>query len=160
MALRIMWRLTRKKYASEAFTGEGARRFGGRFNSSGTRAVYAAESLALALVETLAGLTDYADLYRYVFFRVELDKEHVEAVSSEDLPKGWDARPPTGATRQVGNTWLSDRRSLALRVPSVVVPYSYNYVLNPKHPAFSELEVQGSEELPVDPRLVAPDHNP
>jgi len=157
MATTTIWRLTRKKYADEAFTGEGARRFGGRFNSPGTRAVYAAESLALALVETLVGLTDYADLYRYVFFRVELEEEHVEVLSREKLPEGWDARPPTGATRQVGDAWLSEGRPLALRVPSVVVPYSHNYVLNPDHPAFSGLEVRGPEELPVDPRLITPE---
>jgi len=153
MATTTIWRLTRKKYAGEAFTGEGARRFGGRFNSPGTRAVYAAESLALALVETLVGLTDYADLYRYVFFRVELDEEHVEVLSREKLPEGWDARPPTGASRQVGDAWLREGWPLALRVPSVVVPYSYNYVLNPDHPAFREIETHDAEELPVDPRL-------
>ena len=88
MATKTIWRLTRKTYAGEAFTGEGARRFGGRFNSPGMRAVYAAESLALALVETLVGVTDYADLYRYVFFRVELDEEHVDTLSREELPEG------------------------------------------------------------------------
>lgn len=156
MATKTIWRLTRKKYAGEAFTGEGARRFGGRFNSPGRRVVYAAESLALALVETLVGLTDYEDLYRYVFFRVELGEEHVEALSRDELPEGWDARPPTAVSRQVGDAWLSEERSLALRVPSVVVPYSYNYMLNPEHPSFGEIEVQGAEELPVDPRLVGP----
>lgn len=155
MATKTIWRLTRKKYAGEAFTGEGARRFGGRFNSPGMRAVYAAESLALALVETLVGLTDYEDLYRYVFFRIELGEGHVEALSRDELPEGWDARPPTGATRQVGDAWLREERSLALRVPSVVVPYNYNYMLNPEHPAFSDIEVHDAEELPVDPWLVA-----
>lgn len=156
MATKTIWRLTRKKYADEAFTGEGARRFGGRFNSPGTRAVYAAESLALALVEALVGLTDYEDLYRYVFLRVELDGDHVEALPRGELPDGWDARPPTAASRQVGNAWLSEGHPLALRVPSVVVPYSYNYMLNPEHPSFSEIEVHDAEELPVDPRLVGP----
>jgi RES domain-containing protein len=101
MAPQIIWRLTRKKFAGEAVTGEYACRSGGRFNSSRTRAVYASEGLALALVETLAGLTDYADLYRYVFFRGELAEADVKALSSEELPKDWDARPPTGATRQI-----------------------------------------------------------
>ena len=154
MATKTIWRLTRKDYADEAFSGEGARRFGGRFNSPGMRAVYVAESLALALAETLVGLTDYEDLYRYVFFRVELDNSHIEALPREKLPEGWDARPPRAVSRQVGDTWLREGQHLALRVPSVVVPHSYNYVINPEHPAFDEIEVEGAEELPVDPRLV------
>jgi RES domain-containing protein len=154
MALRTVWRLTRRTYADAAFNGEGARRFGGRFNSPGNLAVYTAESLALALIETLVGLTDYEDLYQYVFFRVELDESHVEILPLDDMPGGWDARPPGASSRHVGDAWLGEKRSLALRVPSVVVPYSHNYVLNPEHPAFGELKVHGAEALPVDPRLV------
>lgn len=52
-----------------AFNGEGARRYGGRWGSKGTALVYAAENLPLALLETLVGLTDYAQLYEYVFIR-------------------------------------------------------------------------------------------
>jgi len=158
MPPQTVWRLTRKTYADDAFSGEGARRFGGRFNSPGTRAIYAAESLALALVETLVGLIDYDDLYQYVFFRVELNTSHVEVLPREDLPDGWDARPPAVASRQVCDAWLGEKRSVALQVPSVVVPYSYNYVLNPGHPAFDEIEVHDPEELPVDPRLVPDTH--
>ncbi|NBF39497.1 MAG: RES domain-containing protein [Spirochaetes bacterium] len=154
MPTQTVWRLTRRTYADDAFSGEGARQYGGRFNSSGTPAVYAAESLALALVETLVGLIDYEDLYEYVFFRVELNASDVDALPPADLPDGWDARPPGAASRQLGDAWLSEKRSMALRVPSVVVPYSFNYVLNPEHPAFREIELAASETLPVDPRLV------
>jgi len=157
MATQTVWRLTRKTYADDAVSGEGARRFGGRFNSPGTRAVYAADSLALALIETLVGLVDYEDLYDYVFFRVELDARHVDVLSPEELPNGWDARPPAEASRQVGDAWLGERRSVALRVPSVVVPHSFNYVLNPEHPAFQEIEIADAETLPVDPRLTPSD---
>ena len=156
MANRTVWRLTRQEYADDAFSGEGARRYGGRFNSAGRRAVYTAESLALALVETLAGLTDYEDLYRYVFFQITLDERNVEILSQDELPAGWDARPPATASRKQGDAWLAERRSLALRVPSVVVPHSYNYVLNPAHLAFGEIEVPEPEAMPVDPRLAGP----
>jgi len=157
MATQTVWRLTRKTYADDAFTGEGARRFGGRFNSPGTRVVYAADSLALALIETLVGLVDYEDLYDYVFFRAELDARHVDVLPPEDLPDGWDARPPKAASRQVGDAWLGERRSVALQVPSVVVPHSFNYVLNPEHPAFHEIDIADAETLPVDPRLTPSD---
>jgi RES domain-containing protein len=112
--------------------------------------VYAAESLALALVETLVGLTDYSDLHRYVFFRVEIDPARVERLSGARLPEGWDARPPTHRSQEMGDRWAEEERSLALRVPSVVVPYSCNYLLNPRHPAFDALQIHEAEALPVD----------
>ena len=153
MAHVTVWRLERKKYAQTAFTGEGARLYGNRFNSKGTSVVYAAESLPLALLETLVGLTGYDQLYQYVFFRAELSEAHVEEIAEEELPSGWDAHPPVSASKRFGNAWIREERSLALRVPSVVVPYSYNYLLNPAHPAFGEVQVHEAETLPVDDRL-------
>lgn len=155
MAMLTLWRLTKEEYADVAFTGEGARRYGGRFNSKGTPVVYTAESLPLALLEALVSLTDYEDLFRYVFFRIELAGEHVEQLDASKLPEGWDARPPGPVSRQIGDAWLQNARSLALRIPSVVVPYSFNYLLNPAHPAFQAIEVGEAEELPVDRRLLA-----
>lgn len=149
-----VWRLERKTFAQAAFTGEGARLYGNRFNSKGTAVVYAAESLPLALLETLVGLTDYDQLHQYVFFRAELPAGRIQELEADALPSGWDAHPPAGASKHVGDDWISEERSLALRVPSVVVPYSYNYLLNPAHPAFEEVQVHESETLPVDERLI------
>ena len=154
MARLAVWRLERKKYAATAFTGEGARLYGNRFNSKGTPVIYAAESLPLALLETLVGLTDYGQLYQYVFFRAELPERCIEDLIAGALPSGWDAHPPTPVSKRIGDAWAASERSLALRVPSVVVPYSYNYLINPAHPAFEEVQVHEAETLPVDKRLV------
>jgi RES domain-containing protein len=150
-----VWRLERKKYAKDAFTGEGGRLYGNRFNSKGTRVVYAAESLPLALLEVLVGLTDYDQLHQYVFFRAELPDPHVGERAREELPVGWDTHPPTAASKRIGDAWVTAERSLALRVPSVIVPYSYNYLINPTHPAFEEANIYEAETLPVDERLVS-----
>jgi RES domain-containing protein len=154
MANLTLWRLTKKTYADSAFSGEGARLYGGRFNSKGTRVVYTSEHLALALVETLAGLTDYDDLYQYVFFSVQIADTAAEDLASDDLPVDWNSRPPAREAQKVGDAWIQERRSLALRVPSVVVPYSHNVLLNPEHDAFDDLDIGAPEELPVDERLV------
>ena len=154
MARLTVWRLERKRYAATAFTGEGARLHGNRFNSKGTPVIYAAESLPLALLETLVGLTDYGQLHQYVFFRAELPEERVEALNADTLPSGWDAHPPSPVSKRIGDAWAASERSLALRVPSVVVPYSYNYLVNPAHPLFGEVQVHEAETLSVDERLV------
>lgn len=153
MAQLTLWRLERKKYADTAFSGEGARLYGNRFNSKGTRVIYTAESLPLALLETLVGLTSYKQLYQYVFFQADVSTEHVEELG-ENLPTGWDTHPPRSVSKDIGDAWVSSGRSLVLRVPSVIVPYSYNYLMNPEHPAFDEVEIHDPESLPVDERLV------
>jgi len=154
MAELTVWRLTHRRYADSAFTGEGARRHGGRFNSPGTAAVYTSESLALALLETLTGLERYHQLRNYVFFRARLSEEMTSEVLESNLPSGWDQHPPSSPVQQVGDRWVSREESVALQVPSVVVPYSYNYLLNPSHPSFEKVEIGARESLPVDRRLI------
>jgi RES domain-containing protein len=154
MADVTVWRLTHERYAESAFSGEGARRHGGRFNSEGTPIVYASESLALALLETLTGLERYHQLRSYVFFRVRLLQGMVSDISETGLPEGWDQHPPSSQSQQVGDKWMRREESVALQVPSVVVPYSYNYLLNPSHPSFEEIEIGAEESLPVDRRLI------
>jgi RES domain-containing protein len=153
MATEI-WRLTRKRYADSAFSGDGARQHGGRFNSPGTPVVYTAESLPLALVETMTGLERYDQLRRYVFFQAELPEAPVSEVGKDELPEGWDRHPPPSQSQQIGDQWASREESVALRVPSVVVPYSYSYLLNPAHPAFPDIEIGPAEPFLVDERLI------
>lgn len=154
MADLTVWRLTKEEYSGAAFSGEGARQHGGRFNSPGTPVVYTAESLPLALVETMTGLERYDQLRRYVFFRVTVPEEHLSEREEENLPSGWDRHPPTSQSQHVGDRWVSRTESVALKVPSVVVPYSHNYLLNPANEAFEEVEIGQAEPFPVDPRLM------
>lgn len=154
MADLAVWRLTHERYADSAFSGEGARQHGGRFNSPGTPVVYTSESLALALVETLTGLQGYHQLRGYVFFRAGLPEKLVSEVSETGLPEGWDRHPPPSQTQRMGDRWASQQDSVALRVPSVVVPYSHNYLLNPAHPSFEEVVIGSRESFPVDKRLI------
>lgn len=149
-----VWRITHARYRETAFSGAGARQYGGRFNSRGVPAVYTSESLALALVETLVGLTEVADLQHYLFFRADLPEHPLASVGPDNLPDEWDAHPPSRRTQALGDRWVAQQRALALRVPSVVVPYSYNYVLNPEHPDFSNVTIHEAERLPVDPRII------
>lgn len=86
MAELTLWRLTHERHADSAFSGEGARQHGGRFNRPGTTVVYTSESLALALSETLTGLDCYHQLRSYVFFRARLPEEMVFEISETDLP--------------------------------------------------------------------------
>ncbi len=41
----VVWRVTRRAHAEQPLTGEGARRFGGRWNHVGTSLVYTSGTL-------------------------------------------------------------------------------------------------------------------
>jgi RES domain-containing protein len=54
----------------------------------------------------------------------------------------------------LGDRWLTDAPSAALRVPSALVPAEWNYLLNPRHPDFARIRIGTPEAVPVDPRLM------
>lgn len=154
MATIEAWRVVAAKYVDSAFDGEGARRSGGRFNSAGTRVVYAADTLALALFEVAVHLPSYRALMGRVAFRVTLDERLVETLTEDDLPPDWRSTPPARAAQVLGDRWVGEGRSVALRVPSVLLPHHMNVILNPAHPAFGRIGIGAPEPIPIDPRLI------
>jgi RES domain-containing protein len=144
----LVWRLSSGRH--DPLSGEGARRVGGRWNSPGRAAVYASESLALALVEALVHIPG-AIPRDYIAFRIRLPDAGIERLEAAALPVGWHSN--LGLTRAIGDQWLAQRRSLALFVPSAVLPESWNVLLNPDHPDRSALEVTREGPLRFDPRL-------
>ncbi len=147
------FRLTRTDRVRTAMTGEGAGTYGGRWNSPGTRVVYASSSLSLAMLEIMAHLDDYATLVEsYSFIPLEIPSELITVLDRK--PAGWSSNPPGTASQRAGDAWVSSRESAVLSVPSVVAPEERNYVLNPLHPDFGRIEVGRPRKLPFDRRLI------
>lgn len=147
------WRLVREHYAYSAFSGEGAAKAGGRWNSRGLRAVYASESLSLAALETLVHLNPRLSL-RYAYFSVLFPKALIEVLPPERLPSGWNTEPPPDGPKRIGDQWLREQRSAVLQVPSVLVPTEWNFVINPAHPDFSKVSISKSAPYSFDARFL------
>jgi RES domain-containing protein len=149
------WRLVKEVWSQAAFTGEGSRRWPGRWNSRGVPVVYTAESRSLAILETLVNFegADRRHLPRCVLIEARFAARLVETVEPAALPAGWDAYPATPATREFGDRWVAERRSAVLRVPSAVTRGEVNYLLNPQHRDFERIEIQPPEPVQWDPRL-------
>src|SRR5688572_21241016 len=113
------WRLVKWKHVDAAFTGEGARRSGSRWTSPGQRCVFAAESLSLATLEILAHLDRTESLQDYCVFTVDFPLRAVETLNVRALPQTWRQTPVLREVQTIGDTWLSEQRSLLLKVPSV-----------------------------------------
>jgi Uncharacterized conserved protein len=150
------WRVVKKKHVEEAFSGQGAFKFGGRWNSIGTRLVYASDSLALAAIEILTGGISIGLLERFVKIPVDFDGSLVEALAMPGLPKEWSRYPPSTKTQIIGDTWVRGSKSVLLKVPSVVIKEEFNYLINPAHPDFKKLLISKPEVFPFDHRLIGP----
>ncbi|WP_447956620.1 RES family NAD+ phosphorylase [Vreelandella sp. EE7] len=148
------YRLVKRKYQDTAFDGEGARLYGGRWNSPGNACVYVASSESLALLEIMVHLESYRLLETYALLRLTLPAESILRVGIEDLPDNWQEAPAPAETAELGDGWLASKQSLALALPSVIVPRELNYMLNPAHPLFDQMTTT-AEELPfqADSRL-------
>lgn len=147
------WRLTKTKYLSAAWDGEGAKHAGGRWNEPGVAVVYTSGSLSLALVEVLVHLP--ADILpAYSAVPVEFDQALVAVVAPAALPKNWKDSPPPPAAQAIGSEWVARATSAMLRVPSVVVPGEFNFIVNPAHRDFGRIRIGAAMPFPFDPRLL------
>lgn len=115
--------------------------------------VYTAQSQSLAVLEMLVHL-DSADLLgKYVFFEVTIDDSMVAALDPARLPENWRAEPAPNKLRRLGDDWVTGATSVALRVPSSIIPAESNYLLNPKHPEFAKLQIGKAMPFRYDARL-------
>ena len=135
------------------FSGIGAETYGGRFNSPGTKAIYAAGSMSLGILELVVQSNKKDRLLDLVYATVTFDSDLVTKVDEDDLPEGWDSKPATSVSQEFGDKWIQSAESVVLRIPSVVVPGEYNYVLNPSHPEFGKVELGNVVSIDLDSRL-------
>ncbi len=147
------WRIVKARHAPEAFGGEGARRYGGRWTSPGQPVVYAAEHASLAILEMLVHLGSARSLSAYIIIQCDFEERLVERVPAATLAAGWRDSPPPQSLRAIGDRWLAESRSAVLEVPSAVVPMERNYLLNPLHPDFARVVIGEQQAFHFDPRL-------
>lgn len=150
------WRIVPARRIERAFSGEGARLFGGRWNSAGVPLVYAAESKALAALEILVHVDSAALLEDYLCIPVSFDRRLVRSLDFGDLPEDWRANPPPVSVQQLGNRWAAGQASVLLQVPSVLIPGESHYLINPAHPGFVKLKTGAPQPFEFDPRLLKP----
>jgi RES domain-containing protein len=149
------YRICSTKWISSAFTGEGAKLAGGRWNSSGRPAVYCASSLSLATLEVLVHLEEPEILAHYFsYFHIEFPDFFVTDLDSGNLPENWKDESARLATRAIGDSWLKSMRSAVLSVPSAVTPGELNFLLNPRHEDFGKIVIESAQSFIPDPRLV------
>jgi RES domain-containing protein len=149
-----VYRICKTKYAASAFDREGAYRFGGCWNSRGTRLIYTAGNLSLAALEMLVHLDNDQLLSAYSYVAAHIPTELILPVASfRALPKDWHASPPSVTTQQIGDDWARAKSSAVLEVPTSIIPLENNYLLNPAHPDFAKITWNSPQRFLFDERL-------
>ena len=136
-------------------SGWGAYLVGGRWNLPGRALLYTAESRALATLEVLVHLpSDSLPDDMYLLTLEVPDQVNYETLAADQLPPDWQRLSQPQPTATLGHEWLQAGRTLALRVPSVLVPQEHNLLLNPAHPEFSQVKLAAEPEpFQFDQRL-------
>src|SRR5579863_1898301 len=132
--------------------GAGGLRASGRWHSQGKRIVYCAPNPATALLEILVhaeiDVQDIPVTIRY------LEIEAPDSIPAESVDAGAAAGRQKEKSRQAGDEWLNSRRTALLRVPSVIVPATWNILINPAHPESSQIRIVRTHRHAFDRRLV------
>lgn len=148
-----VWRLVTAHFADTAFSGEGARLYGGRWNPKSVPVVYTSATQSLVMLEML--VQDEPLRARYVMIPATLPKGmKIERITPEQLPADWRSPVAREQLQNLGRDWAKRQSSAVLAVPSAVIPTETNYLLNPLHPSFARIEVGKPQDFVTDLRLV------
>jgi RES domain-containing protein len=145
-----VFRISKCNYI-EDLSGTGAALYGGRWNSKGSYILYTAATASLALLETIVHMST---LPKEGFCLLEMEiPENYKLVSEKELPPNWTDHPPPALLQKIGDDFIEKQEFLALKIPSVVLPEEFNFLLNPAHPDFKKIKIKRKKNISLDQRL-------
>jgi RES domain-containing protein len=148
----FLWRIS--NYAT--LDGRGGLLAGARWHLAGHPVVYLAETPSGSLLEVLVHLElDLASLPRtFKLLKIGAPENiTIHHMDEQKLAADWTSNPD--ATAEMGSDWLASGSSALLRVPSAIVPETYNYLLNPRHDQAAQVKVLWNRDFPWDRRLLS-----
>ena len=147
------WRLVPAAQAASAFDGEGARLYGGRWNSVGVPMVYASQHLSLAALEIRVHIERTSMARPYKCFAFHFDESLLRKFPTEELPKNWRELPAPPSVQALGDAWARQGQSALLAVPSTIIESESNLLINPRHHDFQKIRIEKPSEFWFDTRL-------
>jgi RES domain-containing protein len=152
--MAVGWRIVLESEAPAAFSGEGAWRYGGRWNSRNVRVIYASEHQSTAALEVFVHNKPFLPNEKFRAFRLAWPDDLTETFPPGKLPPNWRVHPAPTETKEIGDRWVQERRSAVLALPSAISPADINFLLNPEHPDFKRIRIAAPIDYDFDPRLL------
>jgi RES domain-containing protein len=150
----LIYRFGLKNYILD-LTGQGAKIYGGRWNSVGNAMLYCAYSPSLCLLEFACNASGIAKTNQTSLLTLKLEtKVKIETLTTNGLPDNWQQVPSPDSLKMIGNNWIKSNKTLALKVPSAIMPLEYNLLINPLHKDFSKLVIENVVDMNIDRRIL------
>jgi RES domain-containing protein len=150
--LTLFWRIASERY--NPLDGEGAKKWGGRWNSAGRALVYASTSPALAALEQLVWIEPDDIPAGLMLYSIEAPHDiSVQRVDESALAANW-REPGCPSCIATGDEWIDHAATAVLYVPSAILPEEMNALINPAHPHASRLRVRSQRQFGFDSRLL------
>lgn len=131
--------------------------FSNRWNKDEEYVIYTSSSRALAMLELLvhrSGL-DLGQGFRLLEIKLSITEKDIEEVKIEKLGKNWQSIEAYANEQKIGSDWYKKSDRLILKVPSVVIPQEYNYIVNTRHQDFEKkVKLELVEEIDFDKRIL------
>ena len=147
-----VYRIGKRKHAKDT-TGEGSKLFGGRWNHKSVPCIYASETRALALLEYTVNINIDEIPRALSIITFEIPDQEIEIISEEKLPGNWKEIPAPASTKDFGTNLLKTSAKGVFKIPSSVMPFEFNYLLNPLHPSAKDFKLIETIDFVYDVRI-------
>lgn len=148
----LVYRIVKTKYAND-LSGEGASRFGGRWNQKLSPCIYTSESRALALLEFSVNVNHEEINKSLSIVTIQIPDRHIQRLVPSHLPSDWKSIPASNSTKDIGSNFLNQSAKSILQVPSSIIEDEFNFILNPMHPDAVHFKIIEVKEFDLDTRI-------
>ena len=125
-----------------------------RWNSKDIKVIYTSSSRSLACLENIVHRNSRGLNTQYRTILIEIPANlKTEQISKKELKSGWSEFQNVPHTQGLGDEWVAKGKTAVLRVPSVIIPEEFNYILNPAHKDFARIKYLRNEPFEFDTRL-------
>ena len=150
----LVYRISGQRFAND-LSGTGARLNGGRWNSVGLSLLYTASYRSLALLEILVHTTNNYVPDDLMLITIEIpDTILIKEILHEEISDELNRKKAQAQFQTIGDKWIKSQTSLILKVPSVIIPEEFNYLINPLHKDFHKVKIKETKLFRFDERLV------
>lgn len=148
-----MFRITKEEF-SEYLTSSGS---ANRWNLKGQQVIYAGSSRSLSTLELVVHKGSVIPLFHYKVMVISMADEDsmYKQVKINELPYNWRSIAAYSELQKIGSDWYNSMETLALKIPSAVIPLEFNYIINTEHPNFKDkIKLVRTEDYFWDSRLL------
>lgn len=150
----LFYRFGLESYIDD-LSGYGAKLYGGRWNNIGNSMLYTSCSPSLAMLEFVCNASGIAKTKQTSLITLNYTfNSKFDELKTNDLPENWRDIPSPDVLKLIGDNWLNRKKSIALKVPSAIMPIEFNYLFNPIHSDFAKLKIDSIVQMELDNRII------